>query len=292
MGLAIRLPDVNRSGATWRAEGPDGRPVGEGAPVADARAIRAGLGQIAGVEAKSIERILVEREARGAFVSLADFRARVPVGLPELHRLIDAGCFDAFDLTRPQAKWKAEASSRGSAGEPARVRERSDRSAVLFGPGTWEDLETEAPPVPALADYPSGERHRREWELLGVSVHHHPLEFWREEVAAVRRTAVRRRGGAPAIVAGSLDRHAGRRVTMVGFLTTTKRVRTKRARPMMFLTLEDETGIWDVVMFPRPYQRFGGRLIDRGPYVVVGRVEDDARPSSVTAERVERLESW
>ena len=77
---------------------------------------------------------------------------------------------------------------------------------------------------------------------------------------------------------------------MVGFLTTTKRVRTKHAEPMMFLTLEDETDIYDVVLFPRVYQRYGARLGDRGPYVITGTVEDDPRPSSVTAERIVRLE--
>ncbi|HUP20024.1 MAG TPA: OB-fold nucleic acid binding domain-containing protein, partial [Gemmatimonadota bacterium] len=96
--------------------------------------------------------------------------------------------------------------------------------------------------------------------------------------------------GAPPIVAGAIGGHAGERVTMVGYLTTTKRVRTKRDEPMMFLTLEDETDIYDVVLFPRAYQRWGDRLVDRGPYVVTGRVEDDPHPSSVTAERLERLE--
>lgn len=285
MGLEIRLPDVNRSGRTWTAEGK--------------AAIRVGLGQVAEVEAATIDAILAERERGGAFVSLTDFRARARVGVPEAHRLIDAGCFDAFDLTRPQAKWKVEALARGwgDAARPGRASagvagaERPGAGAgtagadTLFPRGTWDDLAAE-PPVPALADYPPPERRKREWELLGVSPRHHPIEFWRDELAAVRS----RRRGAPAIVADRLDRHAGRRVTLVGFLTTTKRVRTKDAEPMMFLTLEDETALYDVVLFPRAYQRYGGRLFDRGPYVVTGRVEDDARPSSVTAETLARLD--
>jgi len=149
------------------------------------------------------------------------------------------------------------------------------------------DLVREAPPVPALADYPAAERRRREWDLLGVAAHHHPIEFHREAVAEARRRA---RSRAPAIYAGHLASHAGRRVTMVGFLTTTKRVRTKHDEPMMFLTLEDETDIYDVVLFPRVYQRYGGRLEDRGPYVITGTVENDPRPSSVMAERIVRLE--
>nr|MBA3583605.1 hypothetical protein [Gemmatimonadota bacterium] len=212
-------------------------------------------------------------------------------GVPEVHRLIDAGAFDAFDLTRPQAKWKAEVALRGwglrvaEAGSTPAAGEGAD---TLFPGGTWRALRADASPVPALADYPRPERRRREWELLGVSPHHHPIEFHRDAVDRVRRSGPR--DGPPAIVAGELRRHRGRRVTLVGFLTTTKRVRTKRAEPMMFLTLEDETDIYDVVLFPRAYQRYGALLADRGPYVVTGRVEDDPHPSSVTAERLVRLE--
>jgi DNA polymerase III alpha subunit len=76
---------------------------------------------------------------------------------------------------------------------------------------------------------------------------------------------------------------------LIGYLTTTKRVRTKHAEPMMFLTLEDETALYDVVLFPRAYQRYGGLLGSSVPFVVIGRIEDDPHPSSVTAERLERL---
>ena len=280
MGLDIRLPDINASAETWSAEGP------LGAGLAGARAIRVGLTQIGEVTGATVERVLDARAREGPFASLSDFCVRVPLGVTEVHRLIDAGCFDRFDLTRPQAKWKAEIALRGwgrgsnGAGEGA-------GAATLFPEARLADLARLAPPVPALADYPAAERRRREWEILGVAAHHHPIEFHREAVARARGRA---RAGAPSIFAGALGHHAGRRVTMVGFLTTTKRVRTKHAEPMMFLTLEDETDIYDVVLFPRVYQRYGDRLADRGPYVITGRVEDDPRPSSVMAERLVRLE--
>jgi len=279
MGVEIRLPDINASAATWSAEG------ARGAGLAEAGAIRAGLSQIGEVAAATVERVLAEREGGGPFASLSDFCARVPLGVIEAHRLIDAGCFDRFDLTRPQAKWKAEIALRGWGN--AAGRSDGAGAGTLFPATRLADLARAAPPVPALADYPAAERRRREWEILGVAAHHHPIEFHREAVAEARRGA---RKAAPAIVAGALAHHAGQRVTMVGFLTTTKRVRTKHAEPMMFLTLEDETDIYDVVLFPRVYQRYGARLAGRGPYVITGRVEDDPRPSSVMAERIVRLE--
>jgi DNA polymerase III alpha subunit len=282
MGIEIRLPDINASAGTWSAEG-------AGADPADSNAIRVGLSQIGEVASATVERVLAERKRGGAFASLTDFCARLPLGVTEVHRLIDAGCFDRFDLTRPQAKWKAEIALRGWGGTASNGGRPADGSgaATLFPEARFADLAREAPPVPALADYPAAERRRREWDLLGVAAHHHPIEFHREAVAEARRRA---RSRAPAIYAGALARHAGRRVTMVGFLTTTKRVRTKHAEPMMFLTLEDETDIYDVVLFPRVYQRYGGRLGDRGPYVITGTVEDDPRPSSVMAEKIVRLE--
>jgi error-prone DNA polymerase len=288
MGLEIRLPDVNKSGATWKAEGES--------------AIRCGLGQVAEMETATVEMVLAERGARGPFVSLADFCRRVPIGVSDIHRLIDVGGFDAFDLTRPQAKWKAEMTIRGwgPGGTPegaalrgAPVSEgvlsepRSQTVTTFFSPGPWREMKAEERPVPALSEYPVAERREREWEILGVSVHHHPVEFWRDEVEAVRG---RRHLGAPAILAADLARHRGRRVTLIGYLTTTKRVRTKHAEPMMFLTLEDETALYDVVLFPRAYQRHGGLLGSHGPFVVTGRIEDDPHPSSVTAERLARLE--
>jgi DNA-directed DNA polymerase III PolC len=286
MGLDIRLPDINASEEAWSAEGPPG------ARLADLRAIRVGLSQVGEVAAASIERVLAERARGGLFASLSEFCTRVPLGVSDVHRLIDAGCFDRFDLTRPQAKWKAEIALRGWGNAAVGNGTREGRldgagAGTLFPEARLADLVREAPPVPALADYPAAERRRREWDLLGVATHHHPIEFYREAVAEARRRA---RAAAPAIFAAALGRHAGRRVTMVGFLTTTKRVRTKHAEPMMFLTLEDETDIYDVVLFPRVYQRYGARLGDRGPYVITGRVEDDPRPSSVMAERIVRLE--
>ena len=101
MGLDIRLPDINASAATWSAEGPPG------AALDQLRAIRIGLSQIGEVASATVEHILAERACAGPFASLTDFCARVSLGVAEVHRLIDAGCFDRFDLTRPAGLLRA-----------------------------------------------------------------------------------------------------------------------------------------------------------------------------------------
>jgi DNA polymerase III alpha subunit len=57
---------------------------------------------------------------------------------------------------------------------------------------------------------------------------------------------------------------------------------------MKFLSMEDETGTFEVTLFPKAYRRFGGSVDGRGPYLVWARVEADAGSLNLTAERLER----
>jgi len=56
---------------------------------------------------------------------------------------------------------------------------------------------------------------------------------------------------------------------------------------MKFLTLEDETDLVEVTLFPEIYAKYGARLLSRGPYLVTGLVEDDHGSITVTAEGLE-----
>ncbi len=59
---------------------------------------------------------------------------------------------------------------------------------------------------------------------------------------------------------------------------------------MKFLTMEDETDIFEVTLFPKVYLKFGHVLQrDHGPYLVTGKVEDDGGDITVTARGIERL---
>ena len=55
---------------------------------------------------------------------------------------------------------------------------------------------------------------------------------------------------------------------------------------MRFLTLEDESGIAEVVLFPSVYARAGHRLVGRGPFRISGRVEDLLGAGTLHAERI------
>ena len=73
---------------------------------------------------------------------------------------------------------------------------------------------------------------------------------------------------------------------MRGWLAASRRVRTADERWMRFLTLEDTTGLAEVVVFPDVYERDGHRLTTRGPYLVSGRAEDQLGSVTLHAERI------
>ena len=114
-----------------------------------------------------------------------------------------------------------------------------------------------------------------EREILGAYVSRHPLE-------AVGSALL----PAGCIRADELGRHAGRRVELVGWIVCTKRVRTSKGEYMRFLTFEDTTAVFEAVLFPSAYTRFGHLLKSRGPFAVRGIAADDG---GVIVVRVERL---
>jgi DNA polymerase III alpha subunit len=75
-------------------------------------------------------------------------------------------------------------------------------------------------------------------------------------------------------------------VQLVGWLAASRPVRTSGGSWMRFLTLEDESGIAEVVVFPPVYARDGHRLIGRGPFRISGCVEDHLGACTLRAERI------
>ena len=71
-----------------------------------------------------------------------------------------------------------------------------------------------------------------------------------------------------------------------GWLAATRRAHTRDGKWMRFLTLEDESGMAEVAVFPDVYRRDGAHLVDRGPHRVTGVVEDHLGACTVRAERI------
>jgi len=117
-------------------------------------------------------------------------------------------------------------------------------------------------------------------ELLGTSLETHPLELLSEQVA---------RSGA--IMTAEAAERIGQRVTVAGIRQTSRRSRTTRGEMMMFLTIEDLSGMLDVIIFPDVYQRTKTIVSSNSPMLITGTVEADGERDEpfLKAEKVERL---
>ncbi len=291
-GIPVLLPSVNRSAAEYTAE-PLASAAGNGNGAANTkRALRIGLIQVRGLRVETIAAIVASREREGNYRSLEDFLRRVPANRDELTALIKCGAFDdvpakevplgegetvqttvtcsaalqggtagtaSQSITRPMRLWQLHLalSNKSAAGaKPAA------RPANLFPANA---LPHEAPAaIPPLDDYDRDQRLAYEQEILEVSVSGHPLdriqrngEVWSNELG---RAGMR-----------------GRKVELLGWLITFRAVGTKDYRNMMFLTLEDQRGVYEAVLFPEAYERYGALVFETRTLRVSGRVEDEAQ---------------
>jgi DNA polymerase III subunit alpha len=294
-GIPVLLPSVNHSLMQYTAEpslgcgsslarrsfSEDGS-LGEGGPLAcpersrGATSLRVGLMQIRGLRLETITNIVREREARGLYRSLEDFLRRVPVERDEIEALIKCGAFGGVcNSTRPALLWQwsllHEKFRRNLAAEPA---------GNLFGFALQES------PAQTLQNFGASEytleqKLRYEREILELCVSGHPLDFLPRQVdrfAVTHSNNVAWSDQLPALL--------GKRVTLCGWVVTYRHVGTKNYRNMMFVTLEDQRGIFEAVLFPEAYERYGGLVFETRALRVSGRVENDAQ---INCDRMEAM---
>jgi len=231
---------------------------------ADGSAIRVGLGRIRELTTRSIEAILGARPFEG----LADFLARSGVGVVECENLIRAGALDFCGSPRPRLVYQLRAHYKALS---------KGRTASGSLPGIRRDLRS-----PELPDYTEREKLVDEWRLLGLSFRGHPMSYRRK---ALSRTGVE--------TSDVIPERIGRPVKLAGLLAAYRRYTPKGSdSPVLFVSLHDEGGIFEVNAVAAVALRARRRLRSLGPYVVTGRVESRHGALHVAAEEIEPLRRW
>jgi len=187
----------------------------------------------------------------------------------ELTTLADIGALNAFTNERRSALWQVERAVR-PAGELFEPAARSEVS-TLRAPGTGD-----APsPLPPMDDR---ERLRADYAGMGLTIGPHPMALHRDDLAL---RGVLRAADLPAA------RH-GRRVRVAGMVITRQRPGT--AKGFVFLTLEDETGISNVIVRPDLYDR-ERMVVVRQPFLIIdGVLQHQDGVMSVRAEHIHGME--
>ncbi len=252
MELPVDPPDVNASERDFLA--PDGR-------------IRFGLGAVKNIGEAALESIFAARREDGPFTSLFDFCSRVElkkVNRRVIESLIKSGAFDSLSKG-----WRAslllrleEAMERGNRLQAERVSSQGS----LFDMGL---AQVEAPEDIGVGDAPDSvewsfsERLAYEKEVIGFYLTGHPLREFKGELKKCGVVNTQR----------LMEMPNGSEVSVGGFVSARKEIQTKKGDKMAFLTLEDEVGRVEVVVFPEVYRQGALYLTEEEPIIVEGKLE-------------------
>jgi len=227
-------------------------------------ALRVGLMDVRGLSERAMRETAASRASGGPYGSVADLAARIKLSREELENLALAGALDSLAGNRPRALWQVHAiTKRSAAPQPGgMVTLLRDHDSPYAAP--------DSPLCPDLADYSPLQKLLIEDHVLGMTPSASPMAVYRPLMIADCELRI------ADLTANSKDRnpHPSRVCRIAGVLFAERRARTRTGEFMKFLSLEDETGVIEAVLLPDAYQRLGGRLQARGPYVVTGTVED------------------
>lgn len=238
IGIDIKLPCINESQSEY---------------VGKKREIRIGLMAVKHLSGNTIDNIVAEREKNGAYLSLADFLVRTKTGPEESSSLIKCGAMDSFNVPRTFLLRLLDLYMK-------RRRILDDNYDDLFMGETYkleQDMRT-------TEDMSLVDKCRIEYETFDYMVTRHPLHFFKEYTSN------------PSIVnAIDMEKVKGKRIKMIGWYMSSKRIKTKKGDIMKFLSLEDLTGTFEAVIFPRTYNMVAEQTLSMGPYLVEGKADAD-----------------
>ncbi len=230
--------------------------------------LRLGFRQVKGLASKDVDALIAARRER--YGDVADLARRTGLGKAALETLARADAFGSLGLSRRQVLWT--------------VRGMEEAPLPLFAAaGVYPSAGESRIRLPAMAP---GQRVAEDYRALRLSLKAHPLGLLRTDLAAndfvpCARLAPIRHGG-----------HA----RTAGLVTA--RQRPGSAKGVVFITIEDETGIANLIVWPAVLERFRKAVLGASLLGIQGTVQREGLVVHVIAEQVydlsallDRLES-
>ena len=257
MGIKILPPDINE---------------GEGVFTADGNSIRYGLSAIKSLGRPVIDAIVAEREQNGKFRDIKEFVTRLSgreVNKRTIESFIKSGAFDSFGLTRKQMMLIYVDVMDSVAGEK--------KSAVSGQMSLFDMFEPDEKPseivIPNVGEYTKSELLTMEKEVLGIYASGHPLD---EFSALIQKNITNLTSDFEIDEETKTARVSDNDQVVVGGLIAAKNVKiTKTGQNMAFITLEDQVGTVEVVIFPKVFQNYRQYIIEDNKIFVKGKVNVD-----------------
>lgn len=225
------------------------------------RAIRLGFRIVKGVREDDMH-LIAQRRGRG-YDSVRDLWLRTGLSPAVLERLAVADAFRSIGLDRRDALWAVRGLNRSG--------DKDDLE--LFRHASLQEQEPDAD----LPPMPMGEHVVEDYRQMSLSLKAHPVFFLRRHLNVRRATPC-----------GSLaDTKPPRRITVAGLVLV--RQRPGSAKGVVFMTLEDESGTANVIVWPKVFEKLRPIVIGARFVAVTGRLQNEAGVIHVIAERMDDL---
>ena len=261
MGIATLPPDVNHSFDHFTVEGD---------------AIRFGMGAIKNVGRGLIRTMVAKREEGGPFKSLEDFLQRMGEG--ELNKravenFIKCGSMDCFGYHRSQllavydVMMDSVASSR---------RRNLDGQMGMFSMLQDTDAAVSIP-IPQLAELKKADLMLMEKETTGIYLSGHPMIDYRPYLKNTQVVPI------GVLMEEDCPYEDEQIVSVAGIVQTVKLKTTRNNSMMAYVTIEDDTGGVELLVFSKVLSQYGGYLRENQPVVIVGKlsIRDEKEPQII-----------
>jgi error-prone DNA polymerase len=277
-GVEVRPPDVNHSFWDSTLE-PGPHPARRlhamhremQDDVRSTHAVRLGLREIKGLSEED-GKLIVERRSSQisvAYDSMRDVWLRTGLSPRILERLADADAFGSLGLARREALWAAKALGR--------VGDRDDDLPLFTGGGSTSARIVSQEPDVRLPPMPIGEEVINDYRFLHLSLRAHPAQFLRPDLDA---RGIKQNDSLRRIPSGMRTRISG---------LVTCRQRPGSANGVVFMTIEDETAVANVIVWPKVFERFRPIVLGARYVTISGVVQEESGVIHVVANQLEDL---
>lgn len=258
-GVEVRPVDVNHSDWDCTLE-----ETGTGTC-----AVRLGMRQVKGIQKEAAQ--IIEDKRQEGFDSVRHFWLRTELYPRIIERLADADAFRSVGLDRREALWAVRGLGGYAEGQKGKMPASLPLFAALEEGGLQREEEMTLPAMPL------GEHVVFDYATLRLSLKAHPVSFLRPRFASRHIIANAELEGV----------ENGQRVTLAGLVLVRQRPGT--ASGVIFATLEDETGIANIIIWPKLYEKRRRVVLTSRLMFVRGRVQKEGIVIHIVADD---LEDW
>ena len=226
-------------------------------------AVRLGLREIGGLSQLAAERIATVDRKKRPFSNVADLAARAGLQRRDLDLLAAADALSSLAGHRRQAAWAASV----------------EKSAAVVQGDLFDGLPVAEPEAPLPAPS-AGENLVADYRSLGLTLRAHPLTLLRQHLAERR------------FLTAAALRAAGHRALVRAAGIVVGRQRPGTATGIVFVTLEDESGLVNVVVHPQLVEKQRRELLGATLLGVFGQLQVEGEVVHLVAKRLVDLSAW